>query len=925
MALAAGARLGPYEIQSALGAGGMGEVYRAKDTKLGRDVALKILPASFTGDPERVARFRREAHVLASLNHPHIAQIYGLEDANGTQFLVLELVDGEILDRRIARGPIPLDEAVGIAKQIIEALDVAHEKGIIHRDIKPANIALTADGSVKVLDFGLAKAVEMPSGAAFDAMNSPTITSPALMTSAGVILGTAAYMAPEQAKGRAADKRSDVWAFGCVLYEMLTGTRAFVGDDVPTTLATIMMREPNWHALPAGTPFELRRLLRHCLEKNPTRRLRDIADARLDLDDRDLLPDAPTARTRGLGQLVLWAASAAALGSLITGATVWNAMRLTSVLASRVLSFNIPPPPGVDYSGGEVAISPDGTRVVFPAVAAGTNVSRLYIRDLRQLNATPVADTDGAAGPFFSPDGEWLAFVANGRLRKVALQGTGEPPVTISNVAPLLGTWPGLQGASWGADNTIVFSAGGQRGGGLYRVSAAGGEPVALTAPDSTKHEQRHAWPTLLPGGKAVLFSVLRTGQLTFADARVDVLSLETGTHHTVIERGYHAHFVSNGYIVYTQDESDDAASVRGISPLMAVPFDVNRLVASGPPVPVVQSVKGQTILGDSYFDVSSNGVLVYAPDDVSSSQTRRLVWVDRQGREEVLAAAPHAYLYPRISPDGLRVAVSVMDADSDIWIWDVARQTLNRLTLGGIHYLPAWTPDGRRIAFASKGTASDAPYNVFWQDASGSTAAERLGSASATSQFPYQFSRDGRRLLLQDTDQTSVSVHVLHMDDNRQTEVVLKAGFNQRAAALSPDGRFLAFQSNESGRGEVYVRPFPSVTDGRWKVSTAGGDGPVWNPAGRELFYVNVVNGLMHVMEVSIQPGPTFDAGTPRELFAGRYVDFYGLNYDVSPDGRRLLMVKSAEEVNSRSTTSPGLVVIANWPEEMKARVPTK
>ncbi len=699
MKVTVGTHVGPYKVLSPLGAGGMGEVYRARDSRLHRDVAIKILPESFASDPNRLARFQREAQVLASLNHTNIAHLYGLEQAAGLNAIVMELVDGPTLAEVPA---MPVADVLPVAIQIATALQAAHEHGIVHRDLKPANIKLMTDGTVKVLDFGLAKAMA-PDGSHADAavMQSPTITSPA-MTQLGMILGTAAYMAPEQARGKVVDRKADIWAFGCVLYELLTRRRAFAGDEVSDTLAFVLTKEPEWAALPPGTPAAVVRVLRRCLEKDPKRRLHDIADARLDLEEALAAPALATAPlvspSRSLHARWIWPSALVVVASLAAFAT-WAATR-PAAGSAPVQRLVIAVPATASYTGGEIAISPDGTRIVYPATVG--NQTMLYVRDMDRLDAQPIKGTEGASFPFFSPNGEWLGFSARGKLQKVSIRGG--PTVTICDVQAR-----GVSGA-WGPDDTIVFSQVLLFGSGLLRVPAAGGVPTPLTSPEQ-KNEGPHRWPIFLPGGKSVLFTILGAGLTTYETAGIAALSLETGTYRTVIDRGYHARAVASGHIVYASGTT-----------LMAVAFDLERLETRGSAVPVVDDVgpggSASYINGQSAFDATPGGLLVYAPSSGARTQ-QTLVWVDRQGREQPTGVPPQGYRYPRLSPDGTRIAASIREPGSDIGIWDIARQTLTRLTLSGLNALPTWTPDSKRIIYAS--SPEGGVNNLFWQAADGS------------------------------------------------------------------------------------------------------------------------------------------------------------------------------------------------------------
>ena len=707
MSLRPGTRLGPYEILSALGAGGMGEVYRARDTRLKRDVALKILPNSFATDPERLARFQREAEVLASLNHPHIAQIYGLEEIGaGGRALVMELVEGEDLSQRIARGAIPLDEALPIAKQTAEALEAAHEQGIIHRDLKPANIKITPDGVVKVLDFGLAKLAHPEAAARHaDVTASPTITSPAMMTGVGMILGTAAYMAPEQAKGRATDKRSDIWAFGCVLYEMLTGKRPFDGEDVSDTLANVLKIDPDWSALPLETPPPIRTLLQSCLTKDRRRRVADISTALFVLEKgASLAPPGRTVLTAPLPRRPLWRRIAALTGvvlvvATVTGAAVWFATRpvppsvvRTTVTTSGSAALTLS---GTDR---DVAITPDGSHVVY----RGSN--QLLVRALNQLEPTVLTGPGPAPhGIFISPDGQWVGlFDGVTLIKKVAI--TGGPPVTITQV-----DGAGSRGATWSEDGTIIFATN-SLATGLQRVSAAGGDPTVLTKPDREHGESDHLWPEFLPGGEAVLFTILPVNG-AIENAQIAVLDLQTSTSKVLIRGGSHARYVPTGHLVY---------GVAGT--LRAVAFDLGRLEVVGTPAPVLEGVV-TTASGAADVAAAANGSLVYVTGAGGGRAQRTVVSVDRQGGASPLSGLPlDAYRNVRVSPNGARLALATID---DVWIYDFARATLSRLTTTPAQDLsPLWTPDGQRIVFTSRRAGYS---ELFWRLADGTGSDERL------------------------------------------------------------------------------------------------------------------------------------------------------------------------------------------------------
>ena len=915
--LSAGTKLGPYEIVAPLGAGGMGEVYRARDTKLGRDVALKILPDTLAQDSDRVARFKREAQVLAALNHPHIAAIYGFEEApsassgqaGSTRFLVLELVEGETLADRLKRRPIPVDETIVIARQIAEALAEAHEKGIIHRDLKPANIALSGHDQVKVLDFGLAKLAAPPGSAGVaqgfspaSVSMSPTLTTPAMMTGVGMILGTAAYMAPEQAKGREADKRCDVWAFGCVVYEMLTAKRAFEGEDITDTIASIMRGEPNWSALPADTPPNVRLLLESCLTKDRQQRAADIAVVQFLLSDRAMVTStAPTpsavARTPGWRRVLPWTAAGIFGLALITALLAWSPWRAVTTPRVTRMTITTSAPAALSVNGldRDVALSPDGTHVVY----VGNNTTQLFVRALDALEPVAIA-SGGARGPFVSPDGQWVGFVSGTTLRKVAI--TGGPAI-------ILATLDGAaRGATWAADDTIIFATNNPATG-LQRVSAAGGTVEILTRPDHARGEADHVWPELLPGGRSALFTIASlTGGLDAA--QVVVRDLRTGSQKVLVRGGTHAHYMTSGQLVYVA-----AGTLRAIA------FDLNRLETHGTAVPVLTRLAASGS-GAGDFAVSTDGTLVYV-DALSNLATnaRTLVWVDRTGREEPVAAPPRAYNHPRLSPDGTRVVLFSTDQENDLWIWDLRRVTLTRLTLDpGVDGFPAWTPDGRRIVFSSNRGGS---LNLWRQAADGTGAPERL-TTSNNDQRLTGITPDGTAVVFDEAmPAMGRDLMQLALDGTHVVMRLLQTKFDELNGIVSPDGRWLAYEANSSGSSEIYVRPFPNVAGGQWQISTAGGRQPLWARSGKELFYVGADGALVSVPVEA--RGANWNAGTPTKLLDRRYFVGNisgGRAYDVSPDGQRFLMIKVP---GSDGGAPPALIVVQHWDEELKRLVPTK
>ena len=895
MALTAGTRLGPYEIAAQIGSGGMGEVYRATDTALGRSVAIKVLPASLASDPERLARLDREARTLAALNHPNIAAIYGLEKSAGQTALVMELIEGPTLADRIAEGPVPMDEALAIAKQIAEALEAAHDHGIVHRDLKPANIKVRDDGAVKVLDFGLAKLTPLPAVAS-DATVSPTITSPALTTGIGVLLGTAAYMSPEQAKGRPADKRADIWAFGCVLYEMLTASRAFEGEDITETLAAVVRGTPDWNLLPQRVPRDIITLLERSLRKDLKTRLGDASVVRF-LLERAEEPQTTRTATAGIRPALL-AGATVLVAALAAGAT-WLAMRPDPPRPVQPVRFAIVPPSNQTFtlnsSDRVLALSPDGSRLVY-AIGEG----QLMVRATDRLDGETLRGIVSARAPFISPNGEWIGFFDGAQIKKVIM--TGGPPISLCGYS---GT---PRGGSWGSDGRIVFATTNPSTG-LVSVAQDGGEPVVLTKPDVTKGELDHLFPSVLPNGRGVLYTVSRTG----SEVQVAVLDLSSRQQKILIRGGSHAEYVETGYLVY-------ASGGR----LHAVRFDPIRLGVLGDPRPLPEPI---TVLptGAAEFSVSRTGTLAYVPaGEYGSAVNRTLVWVDRQGREEPLSAPGRAYSVPRLSPDGTQIAVISAEQELDIWIWDIARGIPRRFTVDPTSdAMPNWTPDGQSIIFSS---ARSGATNVYRLRAAGTAQPERL-TTSTNTQFPMTISPDGRfAVLLEQSPLSNNDLTLLHLAETssadsrgNKTEPLLATMFNETNPSISPDGRWLAYQSNEAGPMQVYVRPFPNVNDGVGAVSTSGGGVPVWGRDGKELFYGGVDGSIM---AVPVQLSPSYSQGNPTKLFQwpGLTLPSPARNYDVSRDGKRFLMVKEpGSDPTGRRASASSIVMVVNWAEGLK------
>jgi len=948
MSLSPGSRLGVYEVTALLGEGGMGQVFRARDTKLNRDVALKVLPDSLASDADRLARFTREAQMLAALNHPNIAHIHGLEESGGVRALVMELVEGEDLSQRIARGAIPLDEALPIARQIAEALEAAHEQGIIHRDLKPANIKVRADGTVKVLDFGLAKAIAQdPKTSGPQDLNdpnlaqAPTITTPA-MTQAGMILGTAAYMSPEQARGKTVDKRADIWAFGAVLFEILTGRRAFPGDDITDTIVAVISKEPDWAALPATTPAGVRQILARCLKKDARARLQSIGDARVQVEE--LLSGAtPGGFETALLQTMTPGAAAAPRGrrALIAALAVAAAAVVAAVALAvpAVRHFRETPPAAPPETRTEIvtpatdspqsfALSPNGRQIVY--LASGDGASRLWLRSLATTTAQPLAGTEEARYPFWSPDGRSIGFFAGSALKRLDLGG-GAP----QTLAPVLAG----QGGTWGADGVIVFAPGTSTD--LMRVSATGGAVVAVTR--LGPQQLGHRYPHFLPDGLRFLF---------FAQGAPDTVGIYLGALDG--RAPIRLTRADSGGVYLPADawreggpRSTDASRDDGwllwvrAATVVAQRLDVAQAALTGDPVTLADGVDGDSLL-KSPISVATTGVVAYR---TGGAGVRQLVWVDRTGtaRGIVGDADANNLSNPRVSPDGRRVVVTrVVQGNTDLWLLDRDR-TIRFIFDAAFDGFPLWSTDGSRIAWFSARTASG---DIYQKRTSGTGDEERL-VASEQGKVPVSWSPDGRFVLYHSLDpQTSGDLWVAPIAGvlrdgeggssaskaTRTPWVFLKTPFDERWGTFSPDGRWVAYQSNESGRLETYVRAFvppgatgaavplrsgpaAGATGGQWQVSTAGGVFPVWRPDGHELYYLNPA-GAMMAAPITVT-GATLDPGAPVVLFPARIAgggveSLQGRQYDVAPDGRFL--------INRAIDEAPApITLLQNWHPEGK------
>lgn len=888
-----------FRIDQLIGRGGMGEVYQARDLSLNRDVALKVLPVGAVDTPaddDRMARLREEAHTLAALNHPNIATIHGLVESNGVRALVLELVDGQTLSEQIAEGPLGLAEAIAYARQIAGALEAAHERGVIHRDLKPSNVKRRPDGTVKLLDFGLAKIIQPVSsgGARASDSSSGPIDSP------GAAIGTAAYMSPEQARGWEGDRRNDIWAFGAVLFEMLSGERAFAGRDVHETLAAVTGGEIGWSRLPSQTPQQLRQLLARCLDRDAARRLRDIGEARIALDDLiagTATPPTPAAPGPTRSALLLVAATAA-LASGVIAVALWPR---PSSPAAPVTRFALTPPAErqllVDPQSSDLAITPDGSRVVYKG-GARVDRTQLFVYRLDQLEFEPLTPPALPKGPFISPDGRWVGYFEPGTgsgaaFKKVPL--TGGPPVFVSRLdGP-------SRGAIWIDDRTIIAGSG-ETSTGLLRLSPSGGEPVVLSRPNRERGEADHVWPQQLPGGRHVLFTITAlTGGLDAA--QVGVFDLASGSWRPVLPHASQAHYVSSGHVVYVAGGA-----------LWAIAFDPIRLQTLGTARVVVPQVVTLPT-GAAEFDVADDGTLVYLVGIAASAAPRNLVWVDREGREQPIDAPPRAYANVRLSPDGTRVATEIEGDGHDIWVWDFARKSLTRVTSDpGIDQSPVWMPDARRLVFRTE--AGGVRGALVMQAADGSGTVERLTDGARAERASFALA-DGSGIIFSD----GAGPKLLRLDGARRVTRLLDLSQGGGDGALSPDERWMAYVALDAGTPYVFVSPYPDANASRILVTPAGGSQPLWSRDGRTLFYTALDGRLMSV--ATNLEGPIKIASPIAILTTAYYGALTVLSrsgtYDVAPDGRRFLMIKEPTTVARLAQ----MVVVRNWSEELKRLVP--
>jgi len=894
--------LSHYRIVSKIGAGGMGEVYRARDTRLDREVAIKLLPASVASDSDRLQRFAQEARATSALNHPNILTIYDIGTHEEKPFIVAELLEGAELRELLNDGPLPTRKALDYAQQVAHGLAAAHEKGIVHRDLKPENLFVTDDGRVKILDFGLAKLRLQR-----NAVLSSEIETQKQITDPGTVMGTVGYMSPEQVRGHDVDHRSDIFSFGSILYEMLSGLRAFRRETMAETMTAILKEEPS-ELIESNAKInpQLDKIVRRCLEKQPARRFQTTSDLGFALESLSGTTSvgelqgsysgtAAIAPVRFLSrERLIWGVGGLAVGAMLVGLGFWllTGRSTSGLTTSRTVSrmtINLPDgeplalakfgPLGIGRTS--MALSPDGSQLVYAVDHNGK--SQLYLRALDQFDARPISGTEGAYSPFFSPDGRSLGFFSGNKLKKLSLQG-GEPVTLCEARIP--------HGATWGPDDTIVFAD--SEGVNLSQVSASGGKPEILSR--GKDRSDRAFYPEFLPGGKAVLFSIKGFHNPDYGV--IDLLTLATGERRVLLEGGTNPRYAASGHIVFARAGA-----------IMAVPFDLSRLEVTGPPVTLIEGVRIEE-WGAAQFSLSPEGMLVYASG--ARAWIGNLTWVDQQGNSKPVGAPAQAYGPLTLSPDGQRVALTVVGATSDVWVYDLTRNAFTRLTTEGWNYRPVWTPDGKRIIYQRN---SPNQSQIVSQLADGSGGEEVL-STSEAAQWPSTLSSDGKVLAFQQNDpETGMDLYILPLDGDRQPYSWLKTKFNEWGSAISRDGKWIAYTSDESGQYETYVRPL-SGSGGKRQISTAGGEEVTWSPDGHSLFY----REGQKWMSVAVQTQPDFSAEAPKFMFEGPYLNVPGVSYDVAPNGQRFMMLE--ESVKQPPTTR--LNVVLNWFEELKQRVPT-
>ena len=884
MALAAGTKLGPYEITAAIGAGGMGEVYRARDTRLDRTVAIKVLPARVADKSELRERFEREARTIASLNHPHICTLYDIGQQDGTDYLVMEYLEGETLAERLKKGPLPLSQTLQYAIEIADALDKAHRKGITHRDLKPSNIMVTKSGT-KLLDFGLAK---LRQEAAPAAPFSELPTERDSITAQGIIVGTLRYMAPEQIEAKPVDARTDIFALGVVVYEMATGKRAFEGKSQASVMAKILETDPPpMSALQPMTPPALDHLVKRCLAKDPDERwqsARDICEQLRWISDSGsqagAIAPAPAVALQNVKKRVVWVTAAVAILVAALVAAVISLRKSSTEV--REVRFTVAPPEKYTFPVLAdvpifLSLSPDGTKLAFVA-ADSTGHRALWMRDLSSQIVQPLPGTDEAWGPFWSPDTRFVAFSAGPSLKKVAV--AGGPALTITNSSA-------VGGGTWNRDGVILFAPGPGRP--IFRVSSAGGSAIQVTSVDPSRQQSGHPWPYFLPDGRHFLYLAMGAN---VENTGIYAGSLDSKETKLVLNANSSPLYSPPGYLLFVRAGT-----------LLAQPFDADRLEVKGDAIPIAEGVQFSTVYGKAAVAVSQNGVLAYR--SVPTNAQFKLVWVDRKGAEQPLPGSPHTYRNPRLSPDGQRLAVTIDESGSHEWLLDIGRGTLTRLTFeGSYNGGMAWTPEGKRLTFGSNRAG---PRNLFWQMADGSGSAERLATSDGA-QVAGSWSPDGQVLAFEQAGSaTGWDIWIFHSGE-RKVEPFLHSRFNEIAPRFSPDGHWLAYASDESGRYEIYVQPYPGP-GGKSQISTEGGTEPVWARNG-ELFYRN--GDKLMVVETITRPN--FSAGNPKVLFGGHYASFQTMpDYDVTADGQRFLFVKAGEEPQSE------ISVVLNWTEELR------